>query len=81
MLVANAWHARADALSSLVVAAGIAGALLGFNFADAVAAALRSFDPPLVLIAGGRDKGQDFTPLAALVRNSPPPASAIGSRS
>ena len=38
MLVANAWHARADALSSLVVAAGIAGALLGFNFADAVAA-------------------------------------------
>jgi cation diffusion facilitator family transporter len=38
MLVANAWHARADALSSLVVAAGIGGALLGFNFADAVAA-------------------------------------------
>jgi hypothetical protein len=38
MLVANAWHARADALSSLVVAAGIGGALLGFNFTDAVAA-------------------------------------------
>jgi len=38
MLVANAWHARADALSSLVVAAGIGGALLGFGFADAVAA-------------------------------------------
>ncbi len=38
MLIANAWHARADALSSLVVAAGIAGALLGFPFADAVAA-------------------------------------------
>jgi len=38
MLVANAWHARADALSSLVVAAGIGGALLGVNFADAVAA-------------------------------------------
>ncbi|MDP1735377.1 MAG: cation diffusion facilitator family transporter [Sulfuritalea sp.] len=38
MLVANAWHARADALSSLVVAAGIAGALIGFSFADAVAA-------------------------------------------
>jgi len=38
MLVANAWHARADALSSLVVAAGIAGALVGFTFADAVAA-------------------------------------------
>lgn len=38
MLVANAWHARADALSSLVVAAGIGGALLGFNFADGLAA-------------------------------------------
>ena len=38
MLIANAWHARADALSSLVVAAGIAGALLGFTYADAVAA-------------------------------------------
>jgi len=38
MLIANAWHARADALSSLVVAAGVGGALLGFPFADAVAA-------------------------------------------
>jgi cation diffusion facilitator family transporter len=38
MLVANAWHARADALSSLVVLAGIAGALAGFPVADAVAA-------------------------------------------
>lgn len=38
MLIANAWHARADALSSLVVAVGVGGALLGFPFADAVAA-------------------------------------------
>ncbi len=38
MLVANAWHARADALSSLVVAVGVGGALAGFNFADAAAA-------------------------------------------
>jgi cation diffusion facilitator family transporter len=38
MLIANAWHARADALSSLVVAAGVGGALLGFPVADAVAA-------------------------------------------
>ncbi|WP_220636395.1 cation diffusion facilitator family transporter [Georgfuchsia toluolica] len=38
MLVANAWHARADALSSLVVAAGVGGALAGFRFADALAA-------------------------------------------
>lgn len=38
MLIANAWHARADALSSLVVAAGVGGALLGYSYADAVAA-------------------------------------------
>ena len=38
LLVANAWHARADALSSLVVAAGVGGSLAGFGFADAVAA-------------------------------------------
>ena len=38
MLVANAWHARADALSSLVVAAGVGCSLLGFQFADGVAA-------------------------------------------
>ena len=28
---------------------------------DAVIAALRAFDPPIVLIAGGRDKGIDLT--------------------
>jgi UDP-N-acetylmuramoylalanine--D-glutamate ligase len=30
--------------------------------------ALQSFPAPVVLIAGGRDKGQDFSPLADLVR-------------
>lgn len=30
--------------------------------------ALLSFESPVVLIAGGRDKGQDFAPLAPLVR-------------
>lgn len=30
--------------------------------------ALQSFDAPVVLIAGGRDKGQDFRPLAPAVR-------------
>lgn len=38
MLVANAWHARADALSSLVVAVGIGAAVMGFPIADAIAA-------------------------------------------
>jgi len=38
MLVANAWHARADAVSSLVVAIGIGGNLLGFSMLDPIAA-------------------------------------------
>ncbi len=38
MLVANAWHARSDAASSLVVALGIGGNLLGFPLLDPVAA-------------------------------------------
>ncbi|MCL2873075.1 MAG: cation diffusion facilitator family transporter [Betaproteobacteria bacterium] len=40
MLIANAWHARADAASSLVVALGIGGNLLGYAFLDPLAAAL-----------------------------------------
>jgi len=39
MLVANAWHARSDAASSLVVLLGIGGNLLGYTFLDLVAAA------------------------------------------
>lgn len=38
MLVANAWHARSDAASSLVVGAGIVGNLLGYPLLDPVAA-------------------------------------------
>lgn len=38
MLVANAWHARSDAASSLVVAAGIGASLAGFPLADPLAA-------------------------------------------
>lgn len=38
MLVANAWHARSDAASSLVVAIGIAGNLLGYRLLDPLAA-------------------------------------------
>ncbi|MGZ8271816.1 MAG: cation diffusion facilitator family transporter, partial [Methylophilus sp.] len=43
MLIANAWHARSDAASSLVVAVGIGGNLLGFVFADSVAAIVVGF--------------------------------------
>ena len=38
MLVANAWHARSDAASSLVVAVGIVGALFGYPVLDSVGA-------------------------------------------
>ena len=43
MLVANAWHARSDAASSLVVAVGLAGSLLGCRFLDPVAAIIVGF--------------------------------------
>ena len=38
--------------------------------AGSLEVALQSFEQAVVLIAGGRDKGQDFTPLAPLVRKS-----------
>lgn len=43
MLVANAWHSRSDAASSLVVSVGIAGNLAGYTFFDLLAAALVAF--------------------------------------
>nr|WP_176426122.1 cation diffusion facilitator family transporter [Chromobacterium sp. ASV5] len=43
MLIANAWHARSDAASSLVVAIGVAGNLLGYPILDPVAALLVGF--------------------------------------
>ncbi|MBP9713311.1 MAG: cation transporter [Sterolibacterium sp.] len=51
MLVANAWHARSDAASSLVVAVGLAGSLAGYHFLDPVAAILVGF---LILRMGAR---------------------------
>ncbi len=38
LLVANAWHARSDAASSLVVGLGIAGNLMGYPILDPIAA-------------------------------------------
>ena len=43
MLVANAWHARSDAASSLVVGVGIVGNLAGYPILDPIAAALVGF--------------------------------------
>jgi cation diffusion facilitator family transporter len=47
MLVANAWHARSDAASSLVVGIGIAGNLAGYPILDPIAA--------LIVLHGGQD--------------------------
>jgi cation diffusion facilitator family transporter len=43
MLIANAWHARSDAASSLVAACGIGGSLLGVRWLDPVAAVIVGF--------------------------------------
>ena len=43
MLVANAWHARSDAASSLVVGVGIAGNLAGYTILDPIAALIVGF--------------------------------------
>ncbi len=45
---------------------------------DAVAAALRSFEPPLVLIAGGRDKGVDLAALGPVAAERASAAILIG---
>ena len=43
MLVANAWHARSDAASSLVVGIGIVGNLAGYPILDPIAARIVGF--------------------------------------
>ena len=43
MLIANAWHARSDAGSSLVVAIGVVGSLAGVRLLDPIAAAIVGF--------------------------------------
>ena len=40
LLLANAWHQRSDALSSLVVLFGVCGVLLGYPYADIIAASV-----------------------------------------
>lgn len=43
LLVTNAWHARADAASSLVVSVGIIGSLMGYPILDPIAASIVGF--------------------------------------
>lgn len=42
LLLANAWHHRSDALSSVIVLFGIAAVYFGFGYADAIAAIIVS---------------------------------------
>jgi len=38
LLIANAWHSRTDAFSSIIVLIGIAGSMIGFYWLDVIAA-------------------------------------------
>ncbi len=38
MLLANAWHSRTDAISSIIVMIGVGGAMAGYPYLDAIAA-------------------------------------------
>jgi cation diffusion facilitator family transporter len=38
MVIANAWHSRTDAISSVIVVVGVGGAMAGFPYLDSVAA-------------------------------------------
>lgn len=40
LIIANAWHHRSDAASSLVVMIGLIGALMGWTYLDAIAASI-----------------------------------------
>ncbi|RQS04598.1 cation transporter [Burkholderia sp. Bp9002] len=61
MLVANAWHARSDAASSLVVAIGIIGSLAGFRLLDPIAAAIVGFMVARMGWTFGYDALQDLS--------------------
>lgn len=74
MLVANAWHARSDAASSLVVGIGIAGNLAGYPLLDPIAALIVG----LMIVKMGwgfawdalhelMDRGVDEQELAAII--------------
>lgn len=43
LIIANAWHHRSDAFSSLIVAIGISGSFMGFPYLDAIAAIVVGF--------------------------------------
>ncbi|NBB93156.1 MAG: cation diffusion facilitator family transporter [Gammaproteobacteria bacterium] len=67
LIMANAWHHRSDALSSVVVIAGVVGAMGGLLWLDAIAAILVA---GTVAVMGGRFA---FNSLVELVDTAVPP--------
>jgi len=61
MLIANAWHARSDAASSLVVAVGIIGSVCGVRLLDPIAAAVVGFMVARMGWTFGWDAVQDLS--------------------
>jgi len=61
LLIANAWHARSDAASSLVVALGILGSLFGVKLLDPMAAAIVGFMVARMGWSFGWDALQDLS--------------------
>jgi cation diffusion facilitator family transporter len=72
MLVANAWHARSDAASSLVVGVGIVGNLAGYPILDPIAALIVGL---LVLKMGAKFAWDALHDLVdrAVIRAAPTP--------
>ena len=67
LLLANAWHQRSDALSSVVVLIGIGAVLLGYPLADAIAAIV------VALMVAKIGLSQLFASIKELVDTSLPP--------
>jgi len=65
MLVANAWHARSDAASSLVVGLGIVGNLAGYPILDPIAA---------LIVAATSVPSQVSTPFSMSMSNTEAPS-------
>jgi cation diffusion facilitator family transporter len=61
LLIANAWHARSDAASSLVVAIGIIGSMAGWRLLDPIAAAIVGFMVARMGFTFGWDALQDLS--------------------
>jgi len=51
LLIANAWHSRTDAFSSVIVFVGVAGSMAGIHWLDSIAAIFIAF---IVLKIGGK---------------------------